>query len=90
MLISSEVLRKIAHSHAQYEVDSMSLDELKSAAIDSRLSEMSNAAGGVDQVLLLENLIQRFDGDTDTIRQYMVAHGVTDHIAEQAIVEFMT
>lgn len=67
----------------------MSLDELRSAAMDSRLSEMFNAAGSIDRESLLENLLQRFDGDTDSIREYMVEHGVTDSDAEAAIAEFM-
>ena len=88
-MISSELLYKVAKDHSQYEVDSMSLDELRSAAMDSRLSEMFNAAGGIDCDNLLENLLQRFDGDTDAMREYMVGHGVTDANAEAAIAEFM-
>lgn len=67
----------------------MSLDELKSAAMDSRLSEMFNAAGSIDREHLLENLLQRFDGDTDAMREYMVEQGVSDSDAEAAIAEFM-
>jgi hypothetical protein len=88
-MISSQLLHKVAKAHAQYEVDSMSLDELKSAAMDSRLSEMFNAAGSIDRENLLENLLQRFDGDTDAMREYMVEQGVSDSDAETAIAEFM-
>lgn len=78
----------------------MSLDELKSAAMDSRLSEMFNAAGSIDRESLLENLLQRFDGDTDAVRRYMVEQGgfdpgdakavaAADGAIEKAIAEFM-
>jgi hypothetical protein len=83
------LIRKVAKAHAQYEVDSMSPDELRSAAMDNRLSELYNAAGGIDKESLLDALLSRFDGNTDAVREYMVSHGVAYADAEKAIAAFM-
>jgi hypothetical protein len=82
-------LQKIAEAFARKEVDSMSLDEMRSAAIDSRLSELHNCAGGIDSLLLLDSLLQDNDGDTDRMREFMVANGANDSDAEKMIAEFM-
>lgn len=82
-------LHKIAEAYARKEVDSMSLKELRSAAIDSRLSELHNCAGGIDSELLLDSLLLNNDGDTDLVREFMVANGADDSDAEKMIAEFM-
>jgi hypothetical protein len=82
-------LQKIAEAFARKEVDSMSLDKMRSAAIDSRLSELHNCAGGIDSLLLLDSLLQDNDGDTDRMREFMVANGANDSDAEKMIAEFM-
>ena len=80
---------QIAKAFAAHEVDSMSIDELRTTAIDSRFSELCNAAGSIDSELLLDSLLQDSGGDTDAMRAFMVAHGADDKEAEQIIAQFM-
>jgi hypothetical protein len=88
-MFSQPTLRKVAEALCKREVDSMSLDELRNAAIDSRISEFQNAAGGVSQNDLLDSLLMRFDGDTDLVREFMVENGMDEDDAEVAIANFM-
>ncbi len=84
------VARELANAFAKEEVDSMSLDELQSAARESRVSEVCNAAGGIDVVMLLESIFLRYDGDTDLAREFMVKNGVDDNEAERMLSDFMS
>jgi|LakMenE01Jun11ns_1017448.scaffolds.fasta_scaffold9529143_2 hypothetical protein len=88
-MFDQSLIRKIAEAHCQRDVDSMSLDELRNAAMDSRMSELQNAAGGVSQDDLLDSLLMRFDGDTDLVREFMVENGADGADAEEAIAKFM-
>jgi hypothetical protein len=88
-MIDQSLIRKIAEAHCQRDVDSMSLDELRNAAMDSRMSELQNASGGISQDELLDSLLMRFDGDTNLMWEFMVNHGADGADAEEAIAKFM-
>lgn len=88
-MFGQATLRKVVEALCKRDVDSMSLDDLRSAAIDSRISEFQNAAGGISQDKLLDSLLMRFDGDTDLVREFMVENGMDEDDAEVAIAKFM-
>jgi hypothetical protein len=88
-MFDQSLIRKIAEAHCQRDVDSMSLDELRNAAMDSRMSELQNAAGGVSQDDPLDSLLMRFDGDTNLVREFMVENGANEADAEAAIAKAM-
>jgi hypothetical protein len=88
--MDQSVARELANAFAKEEVDSMSLDELQSAARESRVSEVCNAAGGIDVEMLLESILLRYDGDSDLARGFMVKNGLDDGEAEKYISDFMS
>jgi hypothetical protein len=88
-MFDQSLIRKIAEAHCQREVDSMSLDELRNAAMDSRMSELHNAAGEVSQDDLLDSLLMRFGGDIGLVVEFMAENGADGEDAEAAIAEFI-
>lgn len=88
--MNQTVATELANAFAKEEVDSMSLNELQSAARDSRVSELCNAAGGIDEEMLLESIILRYDSDTNLAREFMTKNGLDDKEAEKLISDFMS
>jgi hypothetical protein len=88
-MFDQSLIREIAEAHCQRYVDLMSLDELRNEAMDSRMSELQNASGGVSQDELLDSLLTRFDSDTGLVLEFMVNHGADGADAEEAIAKFM-
>lgn len=85
-------LYKIAEAYANKVVDSMSFDELRSAAFNGRYLELhdcGDSTRNIDKESLIDSLVCLFDGDTDRVREFMVANGANDSDAEKMIAEFM-
>lgn len=88
-MISNELLYKIAETDAQYDVDSMSPEELRAEAEESRMRHVQDAAGRIDMLTLFETLLNRFYGDTDAMREFVVSCGVSDLLAKEVIADFV-
>lgn len=82
---------EIAHAYSHLEVENMDLSQLKELARRCVVSEMCDESSCVDEEVLLESLINHseFEGDTDRVREFMVANGANDADAEKAIAAFM-